>query len=101
MLQVRIRDDGHGIGAEVLQAGGREGHFGLLGLRERAEKIRAQLKIWSKSGAGTEVDVRVPAQVAYRRPPTTPRLTGAVAALRQSAASYLALPFRRRKNETS
>jgi signal transduction histidine kinase len=48
VLHVRIRDDGRGIRAEVLEAGGRPGHFGLLGMRERAQKIRAQLKIWSK-----------------------------------------------------
>jgi signal transduction histidine kinase len=65
-LLVRIRDDGEGIGAEVLQRGGRDGHWGLLGMRERAKKIRATLTIWSKSGAGTEVDLRVPANVAYR-----------------------------------
>ena len=74
-LQVRIRDDGQGIGAEVLDAGGRPGHFGLLGMRERATKIRAQLTVWSKPAAGTEVDLRVPADVAYRRSQNTPRRT--------------------------
>jgi signal transduction histidine kinase len=66
-LQVRIRDDGQGISADVLDAGGRPGHFGLLGMRERAAKIRAHLTVWSKPGAGTEVDLQVPADVAYRR----------------------------------
>jgi signal transduction histidine kinase len=65
-LRTRIRDDGEGIHAEVLQRGGREGHWGLLGMRERAKKIRAALTIWSKLGAGTEVDLRVPAHIAYR-----------------------------------
>jgi signal transduction histidine kinase len=74
-LQVRIRDDGQGISAEVLDAGGRSGHFGLLGMRERAEKIRAHMTIWSKPGAGTEVDLRVPADVAYRRSQNAPRRT--------------------------
>ena len=75
VLQVRIRDDGRGIGAGVLDAGGRAGHFGLLGMRERAEKIRAQLKICSKAGAGTEIDLQVPAEVAYRRSQTMSRVT--------------------------
>ena len=74
-LQVRIRDDGQGISADVLDAGGRSGHFGLLGMRERAAKIRAHLTIWSKPGAGTEVDLRVPADVAYRRSQNAPRRT--------------------------
>jgi signal transduction histidine kinase len=65
-LQVRIRDDGQGISAEVLEAGGRSGHFGLLGMRERAAKIRARMTVWSKPAAGTEIDLRVPADVAYR-----------------------------------
>jgi len=66
-LHIRIRDDGGGISADVLRAGGRPGHFGLLGMRERAEKIRGHLDIWSKPDAGTEIDLRVPADIAYRR----------------------------------
>jgi signal transduction histidine kinase/ligand-binding sensor domain-containing protein len=67
-LHVRIRDDGRGISAAVLDAGGKPGHFGLLGMRERAKKLGAHLEVWSKPGAGTEIDLRVPAEVAYRRP---------------------------------
>ena len=66
-LHIRIRDDGEGIGAALLDAGGRPGHFGLLGMRERAKKLGAHLEIWSKPGAGTEIDLRVPAHVAYGR----------------------------------
>jgi signal transduction histidine kinase len=66
-LHIRIRDDGRGITATVLEAGGRPGHFGLLGMRERAKKLGAHLEVWSKPGAGTEIDLRVPANVAYRR----------------------------------
>jgi signal transduction histidine kinase/ligand-binding sensor domain-containing protein len=65
-LSVRIRDDGRGIGPEVLQAGGAPGHFGLLGMRERVAKLKAHLDIWSKLGAGTEIDLRIPGRVAYR-----------------------------------
>ncbi|MDM0029077.1 sensor histidine kinase [Variovorax saccharolyticus] len=63
-LQIRVRDDGLGIGSEVLDSG-RPGHFGLIGMRERAHKLGAQLTVWSKPGAGTEVELRVPAAVAY------------------------------------
>jgi signal transduction histidine kinase/ligand-binding sensor domain-containing protein len=66
-LQVRIRDDGRGISAAVLDAGGSPGHFGLIGMRERAKKLGGQLDVWSRPGAGTEIDLRVPADVAYRR----------------------------------
>ena len=65
-LRMRIRDDGEGFHVEVLQHGGREGHWGLLGMHERAKKIRATVTIWSKPGAGTEVELRVPAHIAYR-----------------------------------
>ena len=64
-LHVRIRDDGTGIDAAVLQAGARPGHWGLVGMRERAQKIRASLNIWSRPGTGTEIDLCVPAEVAY------------------------------------
>lgn len=64
-LRLHFRDDGHGIEAKILDAGGRHGHFGLAGMRERAQKIRARIDIWSRPGAGTEVDLRIPAAMAY------------------------------------
>jgi len=66
-LHVRIRDDGRGISTTVLDAGGAPGHFGLVGMRERANKLGAHLDVWSKPDAGTEIDLRVPAEVAYGR----------------------------------
>ena len=72
-LHVRIRDDGEGISPAVLEAGGRAGHFGLIGMRERAKKLGAHLEVWSKPGAGTEVDLRVPSRVAYGRRKATSR----------------------------
>lgn len=71
-LHVRIRDDGQGISTSVLDAGGMPGHFGLIGIRERANKLGANLEIWSRSGAGTEVDLRVPAHVAYKSTQAAP-----------------------------
>jgi signal transduction histidine kinase/ligand-binding sensor domain-containing protein len=64
-LRLRIRDDGQGIDPKVLKEGGRAGHWGLRGLRERAERIGAQLEFWSEAGAGTEVQLIVPAPLAY------------------------------------
>jgi signal transduction histidine kinase/ligand-binding sensor domain-containing protein len=66
-LHVRVRDDGRGISAPVLESGGKPQHFGLIGMRERAKKLGGELEIWSKPEAGTEVDLCVPAHVAYRR----------------------------------
>jgi nitrate/nitrite-specific signal transduction histidine kinase len=64
---LRVRDDGNGIDPKVLEAGGRAGHWGLPGVRERAEKLGARLDFWSEAGAGTEVQLTVPAAVAYEK----------------------------------
>ena len=63
-LSLRVRDDGCGIKQQILE-GGREGHWGLSGMRERARDIRGQLRIWSNPGAGTEVELLVPAKAVY------------------------------------
>jgi signal transduction histidine kinase len=64
VLRLRIRDDGKGIDPKLLDAG-RDRHWGLSGMRERAHEIGAQLDIWSEIGAGTEVELRIPGTVAY------------------------------------
>lgn len=66
-LRLRVRDDGKGIDPKVLEAGGRSGHFGIPGMRERAERIGARLDFWSEMGAGTEVELTVPASMAYEK----------------------------------
>jgi signal transduction histidine kinase len=68
LLRLRIRDDGKGIDPKLLDAG-RDGHWGLPGMRERAQQIGAQLDVWSEVGAGTEVELRIPGSVAYRTSP--------------------------------
>src|ERR1700680_1784559 len=64
LLRLRIRDDGKGIDPKLLEAG-RDGHWGLAGMSERAGQIGAGLDIWSEVGAGTEVELCVPGSVAY------------------------------------
>jgi hypothetical protein len=64
-LRMRIRDDGSGIDANILEEGHRDGHLGLPSMRERAKNIGAQLDLWSRSGVGTEIEVRIPASLAY------------------------------------
>jgi signal transduction histidine kinase len=69
-FRVVVRDDGCGIDPKILQSG-REGHWGLPGMRERAEKIGARFHVWSKIGDGTEVELSFPGYVAfedYRHP---------------------------------
>ena len=65
-LRLRIRDNGKGIDCKVLEQGARQGHWGLPGVRERAKRIGARLKLWSEPGAGTEAELTVPARIAYR-----------------------------------
>jgi ligand-binding sensor domain-containing protein/signal transduction histidine kinase len=67
-LRIRIRDDGVGIDEEILHRGFRAGHWGLPGMRERAAKIGGHVDIWSRPGAGTEIELRVPAMAAYASP---------------------------------
>ena len=67
-LRLRFRDDGIGIDAPTVEKGGRAGHWGIPGMQERAKQIQAQFKLWSKEGAGTEVEVTLPARVVYERP---------------------------------
>ncbi|MYM80981.1 hypothetical protein GTP44_03260 [Duganella sp. FT50W] len=53
-LRLSIRDDGGGIPTDVQAAGGRHNHWGIRGMHERAERIKARLKLHSNAGAGTE-----------------------------------------------
>jgi signal transduction histidine kinase/ligand-binding sensor domain-containing protein len=64
-LRVRIRDDGKGIDPKVLAQGGLAGHWGMTGMRERAKRIGGRLVVWSELGAGTEVELSIPAAVVY------------------------------------
>ena len=65
-LSVCFRDNGVGMSASVLEAG-KEGHFGLTGMKERCARIAAKMSISSSQDRGTEVLLSVPGQVAYRR----------------------------------
>jgi signal transduction histidine kinase len=65
-LRISFRDNGSGVDTALLQAGPRSSHSGLSCMRNRAHKIGAHLEIWSRPGTGTEVELRVPAALAYR-----------------------------------
>jgi two-component sensor histidine kinase/streptogramin lyase len=58
-LTLRVRDDGRGFDAQSAVATG-DGHFGLLGMRERVEHIGGTLAIESRPGGGTEIVAKIP-----------------------------------------
>ncbi len=58
-LNLRIVDNGQGFDQQDVFAS-RGGHFGVLGMRERAERLGGELRLDSHPGEGTEVEVKVP-----------------------------------------
>lgn len=70
-LQLSIHDDGCGFDP---QGPSRVGHFGLLGMRERALRLGAELEIRSRPGQGTTIAVQLP---LGRRQARTARSPGA------------------------
>ena len=79
-FRLGIIDDGRGIDERVIHREGPEGHFGLHGMRERAEGVGGHLDIWTKRDTGTQLDLSIPASAAY----------GAV----PRRSSWFRLPFR-------
>ena len=71
-LRLRVRDDGCGIDSNTLQSG-RDGHWGLSGMRERADRIGARLQLFSSPSAGTEIELSVPGSVAFQDEPAARR----------------------------
>ena len=65
-LHVLVRDDGCGIEPQILKSG-RDGHWGLSGMRERAEQIGGRFHVYNRPAAGTEVELTVPGHVAFQR----------------------------------
>jgi len=64
-LVLRIGDNGSGIESEVVEQG-KEGHFGLRGMRERAERIASKLTLVSSRDSGTVITLVVPGRVGFR-----------------------------------
>src|SRR5271166_5582173 len=72
VLRVRIRDDGRGMGPEIVEEGVIR-HYGLRGMCERATQVGGQLNVWSGTGAGTEIELNIPGSIAYRTTPARAR----------------------------
>ena len=66
-FRLRVRDDGRGFDPATAANQGREGHYGLPGMRERATIVGGKLTVWSEVGAGTEVELQIPASAAYAK----------------------------------
>lgn len=62
---IRVRDDGTGLDPQILHVGQRAGHWGLPGMRERSKSLGGRLYVWSEKNAGTEVELRIAARIAY------------------------------------
>jgi signal transduction histidine kinase/ligand-binding sensor domain-containing protein len=82
-LAIRMRDDGVGIPGDVLAHGHKDGHFGMIGMRERAERIGGKLMVSSRPGAGSEITLTLPAKLAFAKGKPRHR-------------SWLPLPMRRK-----
>ena len=74
---MNVRDDGKGIDPQVLDQGGLAAHHGLPGMHERAQLVGTKLAIWSQPDSGTEIELMVPAAVAYAEGQVTREATSA------------------------
>ena len=63
-FRLRVRDDGKGVDEEILRRQS-AGHFGLHGMRERAEIVGGRLELWSQLDSGTQVELSIPGFIAY------------------------------------
>ncbi len=71
-LTLRVSDNGTGIDPAIADRG-KDGHFGLQGMRERTARIGGNLMLGSSSHSGTEIKLIVPGGVIFRK--MTPRST--------------------------
>ena len=67
LFRLQVRDDGKGIDPQLLREGRRDGHYGLPGMRERANLVGGHLAIWSEPDSGTEIELTISARIAYAK----------------------------------
>lgn len=59
-IQLRISDNGRGLVHDEVVAASKEGHWGMEGMRGRAERLNGTLRIDSAEGRGTDVTLTLP-----------------------------------------
>jgi ligand-binding sensor domain-containing protein len=67
-LDLRFADNGVGADPAMLSAGGREGHFGLLGLHERVRTMQGRITMANGAEGGLATTIIIPARTAYAEP---------------------------------
>src|ERR1700676_1825930 len=77
-LILHVSDNGAGFDSAIVDTG-KESHFGLQGMRERAARIGAKLAV-TTSAAGTEIKLAVPGGIIF--PASTPRRKTLIAKIR-------------------
>jgi signal transduction histidine kinase/ligand-binding sensor domain-containing protein len=70
-LTICVRDNGIGVDSQILARGQRPGHWGLPGMRERSESLGGHVDVRSEGNSGTQVELRIPAHLAYAHSPTS------------------------------
>jgi signal transduction histidine kinase len=65
-LRLIVRDNGKGIDPKLI-ANGKDGHFGLQGMRERAARIGGTFTLVSTTDLGTTIELTVPGGIIFRR----------------------------------
>jgi len=68
-FRLLVSDNGRGIDQKIITEGGHAGHYGLPGMRERAKLVKGKLIVRSRLDSGTEVELTIPASVAYAKSP--------------------------------
>lgn len=61
-IHLRVRDDGCGFDPAAVFSNNGE-HFGVIGIRERAERLGGRFEVRSTPGQGTEISVQIPIHV--------------------------------------
>ena len=72
-LRLHVRDDAKGMDAKILKGQSPAGHFGMYGMRERAESVGGRLEVCSAVDSGTQVQLTIPASIAYNNSPPSRR----------------------------
>jgi signal transduction histidine kinase len=74
-LALRVSDNGVGTDSEVADLG-KDGHFGLQGMRERAVRVGGRFTLVSSPSSGTEIKLIVPGGIVFQKMTSVQRFQG-------------------------